>query len=197
MDYRPNVDAVVWFVDECWPEILEVWPLARFRVVGHSPSRAIRRLAHVPGVEIVGSVPSVQSELASFDVSVAPLRIAHGLQNKVLEAMAAGVPVVASSKAAAGVGGRHNEQFLIADGAESVIRSVLALASDPAERQRLGLAGRAFVARRHRWADALARFELCVTGAVQREAMRRDLVLPRAGRETAAPAPADASVAVQ
>lgn len=112
MNYRPNVDAVRWFVQACWPAIRREVPDAVFRIVGRWPCRAVRRLARVPGVVVVGEVQDVTPELERFDVSVAPLRIACGLQNKVLEAMASAVPVVLSAESATCVGGTPGETFV-------------------------------------------------------------------------------------
>jgi sugar transferase (PEP-CTERM/EpsH1 system associated) len=168
MDYRPNVDAVCWFVSECWGELREAHPNAVFRVVGRSPTRRIRELSKVPGVQVVGGVDDIRPELQRLDVSVAPLRIARGLQNKVLEAMAAAKPVVLSSGAAAGIDACPERDYLIADTPDQFIRGVRRLLRDPIERQRMGQAARQFVANRHRWDDAVRKFELVVVGVIDR-----------------------------
>ena len=164
LDYRPNVDAVVWFVKHCWPGVRAAVPDAVFRIVGRSPVRGVRRLARVDGVSVVGEVPDVTSELEKFAVSVAPLRIARGLQNKVLEAMAAGKPVVLSSGAAEGIAARDRTHFFVSDRVERVVGDVVSLLGDPAERARLGHAARRFVESHHRWDEVLREFELVVTG---------------------------------
>ncbi len=167
MNYRPNVDAVCWFVDQCWPEVRRAYPDAVFRIVGRSPVRRVRRLSLVSGVEIVGEVKDVGDEVRRFDVSVAPLRIARGLQNKVLEAMAAAKPVVLTTKAAVGINARDGEDYLIADTPARIAGAVVRLLRDPTERDRVGSNARRFVATHHRWDDVLRRFELIVTGAVE------------------------------
>jgi len=177
MNYRPNVDAVRWFVDQCWPDVRRAYPDAVFRIVGRSPVRRVRRLSRVSGVEIVGEVKDIGDEVRRFDVSVAPLRIARGLQNKVLEAMAAAKPVVLTSKAAVGIDARDGEDYLIADAPAPIARAVARLLRDPAERDRVGSNARRFVATHHRWDDVLRKFELIVVGAVEREAPRTPVAL--------------------
>jgi len=163
MNYRPNVDAVCWFVDQCWPRIRARWPLAVFRIVGRSPSKAVRKLARVAGVEVVGAVEDVLNELRNFDVSVAPLRIARGIQNKVLEAMAAAKPVVLSPCAAEGTRGRNDEHFLIATTPDEWIAAVSRLLESPNDRIRIGQQARRFVAEHHRWEVELRKLETIVT----------------------------------
>jgi len=172
MNYRPNVDAVRWFVDQCWPDVRRAYPDPVFRIVGRSPVRQVRRLSRVSGVEIAGEVKDIGDEVRRFDVSVAPLRIARGLQNKVLEAMAAAKPVVLTTKAAAGIDARDGEDYLIADAPDRIARDVAQLLRNPAERDRVGSNARRFVATHHRWDDVLRKFELIVVGAVEREAPR-------------------------
>lgn len=177
MDYRPNIDAMQWFVSKCWPLIHSAVPEAEFRIIGRSPTRRVRRLASLPGVLVVGGVEDVAAELRGLDVSVAPMRIARGIQNKVLEAMAASRPVVLTSVAAQGISARHDEEFLVADRPKRFARCVERLLFDPAERKRLGHAARSFVAVHHCWEETLRRFELIVTGVYQRAARRT--MLPR------------------
>jgi len=178
MDYVPNADAVCWFVEECWPAIHRILPRATFRIVGRSPVSRVRRLAAVPGVVVVGEVHDVRRELRRFDVSVAPLRIARGLQNKVLEAMAAGVPVLATSKAAAGLSAGPGRDLIVADEPISMIASSLELCRNDELRTQIGEAGRRYVATYHRWERVLERYELIVTGAT---APRTQAALPLAG----------------
>lgn len=165
MDYPPNVDAVRWFVRECWPRIRKSHECARFRVVGHRPTRAIRSLAGVSGIEIVGRVPNVRQEIRRFAVSVAPLRIARGVQNKVLEAMAEGTPVVLTPCAAEGIDAVHGRDYLVAGGTEDIAASVCRLLADSETGRRVGESGRKFVSARFRWDVELSRFEELVTGS--------------------------------
>ncbi len=173
MDYRPNVDAVCWFVDFCWPIIRRACPAAVFRIVGRSPVRQVRRLERFLGVQVVGGVEDIRREVAQFDVSVAPLRIARGMQNKVLEAMSAAKPVVLTSKAAAGINAADGEDYLVADTATEIAADIVRLLHDSCERDRIGQNARLFVSAHHRWDDVLRKFELIVTGAVEREAIQK------------------------
>ncbi|HEV8128610.1 MAG TPA: glycosyltransferase, partial [Candidatus Eisenbacteria bacterium] len=104
MDYFPNVDGVRHFCAEIFPRVRAEVPDARFVIVGRNPVRSVRALARLPGVSVTGAVPDVRPYLASAAVSVAPLRVARGIQNKILEAMAMALPVVATSAAFEGVG---------------------------------------------------------------------------------------------
>ncbi len=163
MNYRPNVDAVCWFVREIWPIVLGAYPNSLFRIVGRSPTRKVRRLARAEGVRVVGEVQEVGQELRRFDVSVAPLRIARGLQNKVLEALAYAKPVVLTPAAAEGLQARNGEHFLVAGGAAAFAERVIQLLGDEALRGRIGQAGRAYVAAHHRWEEELSKLEDIVT----------------------------------
>jgi len=166
MDYKPNVDAVVWFVRHCWPGIRRVHPRATFRIVGRNPLRTVSRFKKSPGVRVVGEVESVQRELQRFDVSVAPLQIARGLQNKVLEAMAHAKPVVLTSGAAEGIDAANGEHFHIADSPTDTIQTVNRLLADPEERKTVGQAARSFVATNHDWRRELLKFEQITTGVM-------------------------------
>lgn len=180
MDYLPNIDAVSWFVRECWPLIRSVQPTAVFRIVGRSPVRSVRRLGRFPGVQVVGGVDDVAAELQRFDVSVAPLRIARGIQNKVLEAMAVARSVVLTGKAAAGIGGENGRDFLVHDTPAAIAGAIRDLLADPSARQRIGDSARRFVAEHHRWDKQMDQYELLVTGAKDRStpAKKAHLELP-------------------
>ena len=103
MDYQPNVEGVIWFVTKVWPLVRNTVPDARFTIVGARPSTSVAGLAAMPGVTVTGSVPDVRPYLWSSRVSVAPLLTARGLQNKVLEALAAGLPAVVTGAVAEGL----------------------------------------------------------------------------------------------
>jgi len=164
MNYRPNVDAVTWFARDCFPYIRSIIPDAECRIVGRHPTRAVRRLARIPGVKIIGPVDDVQTELRRFDVSVAPLRIARGVQNKVLEAMAAAKPVILTPAAATGIDAENGRHYCIAATTDDMIAETITLLKTPRLRTDLGEAARDFVAESYRWSDALAQFDAAVTG---------------------------------
>ncbi|MGE4324366.1 MAG: TIGR03087 family PEP-CTERM/XrtA system glycosyltransferase [Sphingobium sp.] len=164
MDYRPNVEAVDSFARQTLPAIRAVHPDARFAIVGRSPSKTVLALADLPGVVVTGGVPDVRGWLAAADVVVAPLRIARGIQNKVLEAMAMARPVIASSEAAEGIDATDGAHFLIAaDPADEAVK-VVALLADPDGARALGMAARARVEARYRWAATLAPLDALLAG---------------------------------
>jgi sugar transferase (PEP-CTERM/EpsH1 system associated) len=161
LDYRPNVDGVGWFCREVWPRVLRRRPDSRLWVVGRRPAPAVRRLAALPGVELVGQVADVRPYLAQAAVAVVPLRLARGVQNKVLEALAMGRACVASPQAVAGLAGlgvRPGTHLLSASSPDEWVEAVGRLLDDGDLRQRLGDAGRHHVEARHRWEDCLEPF---------------------------------------
>jgi len=159
MDYFPNQEGVRRFCSEVFPRIRQQEPESRFIVVGADPSPEIRALAELPGVEITGSVPDVRPFIRGSAAMVAPLKIARGTQNKILEAMAMGVPVVTSGAAAKGVDAVPGEHFLVADDAEATAAALLRLMRDPAERGRLAQAGRARMLENHSWDRSMGKLD--------------------------------------
>lgn len=126
MDYWPNVDAVSWFAERIFPAVRAAVPGAQFTIVGSHPSDAVLELARQPGVVVTGSVPDVRPWLAHAACAVAPLRIARGVQNKVLEAMAMARPVVASAQAAEGIRAEAGRDFTLALGEAEFAHAVVA-----------------------------------------------------------------------
>jgi sugar transferase (PEP-CTERM/EpsH1 system associated) len=151
MDYRPNVDAVCWFAREVLPLI----PAARFVIAGRNPAREVRALAG-ERVEVTGAVADMRTWLAAADVVVAPLRIARGIQNKVLEAMAMARPVVASPAAFEGIEADPGKHLLVPDGAGPMGEAISSLLADPAAARVLGQAGRSLVTSTYQWENRLA-----------------------------------------
>ncbi|HEY0413569.1 MAG TPA: TIGR03087 family PEP-CTERM/XrtA system glycosyltransferase [Allosphingosinicella sp.] len=151
MDYQPNADAVAWFAAEILPRL----PAATFAIVGRNPTDAVRRLAG-ERVVVTGAVPDVRGWLAAADVVAAPLRIARGVQNKVLEAMAMGRPVVASPAAFEGIEAEPGRDLVVAAGAEAQAAAIASLLADPARAARLGAAGRRRMEEAYRWEARLA-----------------------------------------
>jgi sugar transferase (PEP-CTERM/EpsH1 system associated) len=126
MDYWPNVDAVSWFADRIFPAVREAVPSAQFTIVGSRPTEAVLALARQPGVAVTGSVPDVRPWIAHAACAVAPLRIARGVQNKVLEAMAMARPVVVTAQAAEGIRAEAGRDFLLARDEAAFAREVIA-----------------------------------------------------------------------
>jgi sugar transferase (PEP-CTERM/EpsH1 system associated) len=138
MDYEPNERGVGWFADQVWPQVRAAIPGARFMIVGAAPTRAVRQLAERDrSIEVAGNVPSVQPYLWKAAVSVAPLHLAQGLQTKVLEALAAGLPVVVTTAVLKGLPTDVQQGCLVADAAADFARHVVTLLqSAPDERRR-------------------------------------------------------------
>jgi len=163
MSYKPNVEAVGDFVSRILPRVWARRPETEFYIVGMDPSPAVRRLADGRRIVVTGRVDDVRPYFDAATVAVAPLRIARGLQNKVLEAMAMRVPVVASPAAFNGINAEAGRDVLVADGPESFSRSVVSLLDDPLLRDRHAAAARICVEHNHDWARILDRLERLVT----------------------------------
>ncbi len=153
MDYRPNIDAVTWFARDILPRIRAQYPTARFAIVGRAPTPAVQALEG-DAVIVTGAVDDVRGWLAEADVCVAPLKLARGIQNKVLEAMAMARPVVASAAAAEGID--HAGTIRVAADATDFAAQVCAVLDAPAAAATLGQAARAQVLRRYGWDARLA-----------------------------------------
>ncbi len=157
MDYWPNADAVRWFVADIFPLLKSRCPTVEFHVVGANPGRDVLRLADTPGVYVTGRVPDTRPSLAHADACVVPLRVARGIQNKVLEAMAMGRPVVASCQAFEGVRAVPGRDLLVADGATKTAARIL----EVLEGAHPGLndAARAAMVRSYAWSATLSRLD--------------------------------------
>ena len=156
MDYRPNIEAVSDFAHNAMPLIRAKHPETTFAIVGRNPTEAVSALSALPGVQVTGAVDDVRTWLAGADVVVAPLRIARGIQNKVLEAMAMAKPVVASTAAAEGINAKNKVHFHIAKSVADEAKIVSELLSDVDARMKLGAAARAHVMAHYGWDGQLA-----------------------------------------
>ncbi len=168
MDYFPNQQAMRFFCDRVFPLIRQERQNARLSIIGAAPSAEMRRLGEREGITVTGTVPDVRDHVRRAAVAVAPLLIARGTQNKILECMAMGVPVIASRQAAGGVDAVAGEHILVADSPEDYARQALTLMSDPAARQRLAAAGRARVESHHSWPSSMARLDRIVESCLER-----------------------------
>jgi glycosyltransferase involved in cell wall biosynthesis len=153
MDYRPNIEAVTAFAEEAMPAIRRSHAQSTFAIVGRAPPPAVLRLAEREGVIVTGAVPDVRSWLAAADVVVAPLRIARGIQNKVLEAMAMARPVVASPAAFEGIDAEPGRDLVVASDEGAAVCDLL---GDPLAAAAIGKAARRQMEQSYRWSARLA-----------------------------------------
>lgn len=164
MNYWPNEDAVCWFAEAVFPIVRRQRPQARFVIVGAAPGPGVRRLAKQDGVTVTGQVPDVRPYLSEADVVVVPLRIACGVQNKVLEAMAMGKAIVATPQGATGLDLNPEKEYLSAETAADFAKAIETL-GDSAARQSLGAAARSRVCRDYDWSSALSPLQRLIAGA--------------------------------
>lgn len=159
LDFRPNTDAVTWFVRQVLPHIQAVRPDVCLLIVGKRPSSAVRALASNT-VIVTGEVPDARPYIASADVYVVPMRIGGGVRLKLLEALALETPVVSTAMGAEGIDGlRAGEHCLLSATPEAFADAVLRLLDDPALGARLGVAGRALVQAHYDWRTIIPRLE--------------------------------------
>jgi len=162
MDYLPNVDGCAWFVETILPRIRAKHANAHLSIVGSRPNEQVRELGRRPGVSVTGFVPDPREHLGRASISIAPLRIARGIQNKVLEAMAMGLPVVGTTSATQGVEGEPGRDFVLANTADEFASAVCKLIENPGEAHRFGQRARKFVEERYDWEVALAPLDALV-----------------------------------
>jgi polysaccharide biosynthesis protein PslH len=150
MDYLPNIDAVTWFKNEVLPDVLKRWPKARFHIVGRSPTAAVLALAD-DHVAVSGTVPDVRPYLQHAAVVVAPLRIARGIQNKILEAMAMMKPVIASAECAVAVDAEKGTELLTAVTPSDYIAEMSRVIDAPEVSAEIAKAARRRVVEHYSW----------------------------------------------
>jgi sugar transferase (PEP-CTERM/EpsH1 system associated) len=175
LDYRPNVDGLVWFCEKVWPRILARKANAEFAIVGKNPASKVRQLGKLDGVRLIGSVPDVRPYIAESRVSIAPLQIARGIQNKVLEAMAMGKPVVATPEALEGLHIDNGIHALSVTDIAVWSETICQLLDDDCLCKRLGNSARGYVEQNHSW-------DRCIHALGQILEQKRRQVIPRRDR---------------
>lgn len=155
MDYWANVDAVTWFANEVMPRVRERVPAAKFYIVGSRPTDTVYRLGALPGVHVTGAVRDIRPYLAHAAAAVAPLRIARGVQNKVLEAMAMARAVVVTPQGFDGIVGQADSEAIIAETANDFATAVIKLLGDPDKAAQLGQVARKHIERTYAWENNL------------------------------------------
>jgi len=152
MDYWPNIEGVVWFANSVFPRIRDQHPAARFYIVGSRPTGAVRNLAQThPGIFATGFVSDVRDYISAADVCVVPLRIARGIQNKVLEAMAMGKAVVCTPQAIDGIQAIPGEEIIVAGSANAFAAKVSRMIEDKPHAESLGASARKCVELHYSW----------------------------------------------
>ncbi len=156
MDYAPNVEAAMRAKSHILPELRRDWPQAQLHIVGRAPVPELLALDGRDGLRVWGEVPDVRPFLAGADIALAPLSIARGVQNKVLEAMAMARPVVLTPGAATGIGGLDNVHFAMAESDQGLVSRIKGLLANPRAARAMGAAARQFVIERRGWNAMLA-----------------------------------------
>lgn len=158
MDYRPNIDAMLWFGREIWPRLLAARPGTTWAIVGQKPHARLDELKRLPGVTITGRVDQVQPYLAGAGLYIMPFRVGSGTRLKLIEAMAAGLAIVSTRLGAEGFAVQHGQEIWLADTAQQFADGVLGLLFRPEQAQQLGQAARQFAAQ-YDWRQIIPRFE--------------------------------------
>lgn len=163
MDYKPNIEAVTWFAHEILPLIRRTHPDAMFFIVGGNPAEDVKRLAALENVVVTGRVPDVRPYVFHATAAVAPMLVARGIQNKVLEAMAMGKPVIVTSGALEGIDATPGQEVILADGAEAFAQAALDLVGQAGAATEaaaaIGRAARALIVRSYDWNARLREFD--------------------------------------
>jgi glycosyltransferase involved in cell wall biosynthesis len=163
MDYKPNVEAVLWFVHQCWASIKVQVPNARLTIAGMNPEPRIRALSKDSSIEVTGFVDNIMPYFHRADIFVAPFQIARGVQNKVLQAMSCAIPVVTTSLGAEGIATEHNKNIIIADSNESFTYACLLLAKDAQARIDIGSRAHQTITDNYSWTSMLRPLQQAIT----------------------------------
>lgn len=174
MNYPPNADAALWFLDAIWPEVLRRVPDATFTIVGKHPSKALRRRAEGRRVIVTGLVEDVRPWLARASVCVAPLRLGGGMRIKILQAMSMGKAMVSTTLGAEGIDVEDGRELLLADTPERFSRRLVQLLQDAGQRAALGAAARRRAERQYGWDPLVDRLEAHYRALAGLPVARRD-----------------------
>jgi polysaccharide biosynthesis protein PslH len=173
MNYYANIDGVCWFIEEILPLIRRAEPGVEFLIVGSNPTSQVKKLGEREGVTITGYVEDIRPYLNGAHACVVPLRIARGIQNKILEAMAAGKAIVSTPEAVAGLRVKDGEQLLVANKPREFCAAALKLIRNPGLRRQLGYCSRRFVESEHDWEPILRKIIELVESVARRPRVNR------------------------
>lgn len=174
MDYAPNVDAVIRTIDRIMPAVRTACPEASFHVVGRNPGPELLMRDGMDGIRVWGRVDDIRPWLAAADIALAPLDVARGVQNKVLEAMAMGLPVVLTPGAATGIDALDGRDFHVAESDAALAGAILSFARNGGQARTMGAAARRWIVENAGWQAALDRLPEYI-GQTSPEPRRRDL----------------------
>lgn len=172
MSYHANITMVHNFVQDVLPLVWRERPDVKLWIVGKEPPSSIRRLHRHPNIHVTGTVVDVACYLQKATISVAPVTYGSGIQNKVLEAMACGTPIIASPKAVSAIGALAGRDLLVAEDPINFAKEIVGLLANHEHRQRIGEAGRCFVEKHHNWSNIAAQFESLYLEQTLRRASR-------------------------
>ena len=157
MDYYPNIDAMLWFAEEVLPKLKAHLPALQLTIVGSRPTRDIQKMAQDHEIQVTGRVKDVRPYLNQAHISIAPIRIARGVQNKVLEAMAMAKPVVATEQAFEGIDAKANQDLLVTQAEpETFAQAISELFKDPLQASRMAVSARQRIEKHYSWETRLA-----------------------------------------
>jgi len=163
MDYKPNIDSALWFANNVWPKIISKYPLSRFIVAGMNPVQSIQDLSLTKGIEVTGFVDDILPYYHQSDFFVAPLQIARGVQNKVLQAFSCGLPVISTSMGAEGIDYIEGENILIADTPDTFFERIEQLINDKVLYQTLKSNAITLIKEHYTWEAKLSSLDKLLT----------------------------------
>ena len=168
MNYYPNEKCMLEFCANVFPLLREKYPMLKLSIIGSNPTKKILALQSIRGVEVTGRVEDVRSYVQRAAVSIVPLTIARGTQNKILESMAMGVPVVCSKVAARGIDAVPGEHVLVAGNAEEYVACISRMLDHKEERARFAKAGRARMLSHHSWSYAMQEMDADIIRCIRK-----------------------------
>ena len=164
MDYFPNEDAVIWFTENAWPLIIKSYPGAKFVIAGMRPSKKVSDLSNNQGIEVTGFIEDILPYYQQADLMVAPFQVARGIQNKVLQAMASGLPVITSPAGAAGIACTDGVHLAVADTAANYLTAIDELLNNKQHYHDMQMAGLELVVKNYSWENENTKLESILAG---------------------------------